>query len=126
MRSGCAICCDDPVAQVACYRDALMLFLEFASHKLGTEPISLKLTDIQPKLILAFLDHLENQRHNAVRSRNLKLTALRAFLKFAGRRDVASLQVVEHALAVPMKRFDRSMLGFLTPALHGAGAPFST
>jgi site-specific recombinase XerD len=99
---------------VACYRDALMLFLEFASHKLGTQPTSLKLTDIQPELILAFLDHLENQRHNAVRSRNLRLTALRAFLKFAGRRDVASLQVVEHALAVPMKRFDRPMLGFLT------------
>jgi site-specific recombinase XerD len=99
---------------VACYRDALMLFLEFASHTLGTQPISLKLTDIQPELILAFLDHLENQRHNAVRSRNLRLTALRAFLKYAGRRDVASLQVVEHALAVPMKRFDRPMLGFLT------------
>lgn len=99
---------------VACYRDALMLFLEFASRTLGTLPTSLKLTDIQPELILAFLDHLENQRHNAVRSRNLRLTALRAFLKFAGRRDVASLQVVEHALAVPMKRFDRPMLGFLT------------
>jgi site-specific recombinase XerD len=99
---------------IACYRDALMLFIEFASHKLSTPPTSLKLTDIQPVLILAFLDHLEIQRHNAVRSRNLRLTALRTFLKFAGRRDIASLQVIEHALAVPMKRFDRPMLGFLT------------
>ena len=49
-----------------------------------------------------------------MRSRNLRLTALRAFLKFAGRRDVASLHVVERALAVPMKRFERPMLGFLT------------
>lgn len=99
---------------VACYRDALMLFLNFASHKLGKSPTSLKLADIQPDLILAFLDHLEHERHNAVRSRNLRLTALRAFLKFAGRRDVASLHVVERALAVPMKRFERPMLGFLT------------
>ena len=99
---------------VACYRDALMLFLDFASHKLGKSPTSLKLADIQPDLILAFLDHLERERHNAVRSRNLRLTALRAFLKFAGRRDVASLHVVERALAVPMKRFERPMLGFLT------------
>ncbi len=99
---------------VACYRDALMLFLDFSSHKLGKLPTSLKLTDIEPDLILAFLDHLEHERQNAVRSRNLRLTALRAFLKFAGRRDVASLHVVERALAVPMKRFDRPMLGFLT------------
>ena len=75
---------------VACYRDALMLFLDFSSQRLKKAPTSLKLNDIQPELILAFLDHLEHERHNAVRSRNLRLTALRAFLKFAGRRDVAA------------------------------------
>jgi site-specific recombinase XerD len=101
---------------VACYRDALMLFLDFASHKLSKAPTAMRLADIQPDMILAFLDHLEHGRHNAVRSRNLRLTALRAFLKFAGRRDVASLHDVERALAVPMKRFERPMLGFLTRA----------
>ena len=99
---------------VACYRDALMLFLDFASHRLGTAPTDMRLTDLRSDLILAFLDHLERSRHNAVRSRNLWLTALRAFLKFAGRRDVTSLHVVEQALAVPMKRFEQPMLGFLT------------
>lgn len=99
---------------VACYRDALMLLLDFSSQRLKKTATSLKLNDIQPDLILAFLDHLEHDRHNAVRSRNLRLTALRAFLKFAGRRDVASLHVIEQALAVPMKRFERPMLGFLT------------
>jgi len=92
----------------------LMLFLDFASRKLCKAPTSLRLVDIQPDLILAFLDHLERARNNAVRSRNLRLTALRAFLKFAGRRDVTSLHIVERALAVPMKRFERRMLGFLT------------
>lgn len=99
---------------VACYRDALMLFLDFSSQRLKKTATNLKLSDIQPDLILAFLDHLEHERHNAVRSRNLRLTALRAFLKFAGRRDVASLHVIEQALAVPMKRFERPMVGFLT------------
>jgi site-specific recombinase XerD len=49
-----------------------------------------------------------------VRSRNLRLTALRTFLKFAARRDVSSLHVIEAALAVPMKRFEQPMVGFLT------------
>ena len=99
---------------IACYRDAMTLFLNYASHKLGKTPTTLRLVDIQPDLILAFLSHLEQGRHNAIRSRNLRLSALRTFLKFAGRRDVASLHVVERALAVPMKRFERPMLGFLT------------
>jgi site-specific recombinase XerD len=99
---------------IACYRDALMLFLDFASRKLRQTPTALRLVDIQPDLILAFLNHLEHERHNSIRSRNLRLSALRTFLKFAGRRDVESLHVVERALAVPMKRFEQPMLGFLT------------
>ena len=105
---------------VACYRDALMLFLDFASSTLRRAPTDMRLTDLRSDLILAFLDHLERNRHNAVRSRNLRLTALRAFLKFAGRRDVTSLHVVEQALAVPMKRFEQPMLGFLTRQEMGA------
>ena len=101
---------------VACYRDALMLFLDFADRRVGKPPTTMRLADIQPDLILAFLDHLEQDRKNSVRSRNLRLTALRAFLKFAGRRDVASLHDVERALAVPMKRFERPMLSYLTRA----------
>ena len=99
---------------VGSYRDALMLFLDFAHKHLGKSPTMLRLTDIEPDLILAFLNHLEQQRQNTVRSRNLRLTALRAFLKFAARRDVSSLQVIERALGVPMKRFERPMLGFLS------------
>ena len=99
---------------VACYRDAMMLFLDFAHERLGKEPTELCLADIEPDLILAFLNHLEQQRNNTVRSRNLRLTALRAFLKFAARRDVSSLYVIERALGVPTKRFECPMLGFLT------------
>ena len=99
---------------VACYRDALTLFLDFASRKLGRAPTDMRLTDLRPDLILAFLDHLERTRHNTVRSRNLRLTAIRAFLKFAGRHDLNSLGMIERALAVPMKRFEQPMLGFLT------------
>jgi site-specific recombinase XerD len=99
---------------VACYRDALKLFLDFAGHRLRVAPCALRLTDFTPDLLLAFLDHLEHDRHNTVRSRNLRLTTLRTFLKYAGRRDVSALHAVEQALAVPMKRFERPMLGFLT------------
>ena len=53
---------------VACYRDALMLFLDFASRKLGKAPTAMRLADIRPELILSFLDYLEHERKNTVRS----------------------------------------------------------
>ena len=99
---------------IASYRDSLMLFLDFAQQRIGKEPAAMHLSEIEPDLILAFLDHLEHERGNSVRSRNLRLAALRTFIKFAGRRDLSSLHVVERALAVPMKRFEHPMLGFLS------------
>lgn len=99
---------------IAAYRDALVLFLGFAQSQLGKAPVAMTLGKITPELITAFLDYLEQQRHNCVRSRNARLAALRSFLKFAGRRDVASLQVVERALGVPVKRFERPMFSYLS------------
>jgi len=99
---------------VAAYRDAFVLFLDFAKSRLRKQPTAMRLREITPALILAFLDHLEHKRGNSVRSRNARLAALRAFLKFAGRRDVTALHVVEQALGVPMKRFERPTIGFLS------------
>ena len=101
---------------VATYRDAFVLFLDFATLQLHKQPATMSLQDITPTLILAFLDHLERDRGNAVRTRNARLAALRAFMKFAGHRDVGALHVVEQALGVPMKHFERPMLGFLARA----------
>ena len=99
---------------IAAYRDGFVLFLDFAEARLGKLPAAMALADITPNLIMTFLDHLERQRHNSVRSRNARLAALRSFLKFDGHRDVASLQVIERALGVPVKRFERPMFGYLS------------
>lgn len=98
---------------VASYRDTFVLLLRFAEKQLGKAPVSVQLTDINAKFLATFLDHLEGERHNSVRSRNIRLAAVRSFLKFAARRDLTNLRVIEQALAVPMKRFDRKMVGFL-------------
>lgn len=99
---------------VASYRDSFLLLLRYAEQTLGKPACALALSDLNPKFIANFLDHLEHDRGNSPRSRNIRLAALRSFLKFAARRDIANLGIIEQALAVPMKRFDRQMVGFLT------------
>ena len=99
---------------VAGYRDAFILSLTFAHQHLGTWPAAMKLADVTPALILAFLDHLEQERHNSVCSRNARLAALRAFLKFASHRAPSALQIIEQALAVPMKRFEHPKVHYLS------------
>lgn len=61
---------------MAAYRDMFVLFLDFATTQGVKSPAEMKLTNITAELILAFLDHLEQVRHNTVRSRNARLAAM--------------------------------------------------
>jgi site-specific recombinase XerD len=99
---------------IAAYRDTFRLLLQFAEETIGKSPTTLSLADLNMKLILSFLDYLEKKRNNSARSRNARLAALRSFLKYAAHHDLTALSTIEQTLAVPMKRFEKPMLGFLT------------
>jgi site-specific recombinase XerC len=91
---------------IASYRDTFRLFLHFTAQRYRRLPTSLTLRDLDAPRVLAFLDHLEQTRHNGVRSRNLRLAAIRSFLRYAGLRDPAALAPIQRTLAIPLKRFD--------------------
>lgn len=99
---------------IASYRDTFELLLRFAERHCGRSASALTLHDLDAPLILSFLDHLETERHCVARSRNLRLTAIRSFMRYVSVRDPASLPVAQRILAIDGKRFDRPILGFLS------------
>lgn len=99
---------------VCSYRDTFRLLLRFSEQQLGKPAADLHLLDIDASLVLAFLNHLESQRHNCIRSRNARLAAIRSFLYYAGLQEPAALAGIQQVLAIPLKRFDRSMVRHLT------------
>lgn len=96
------------------YRDAFELLLTFAARRTGRPPSALVLADLDAPLVLAFLDHLETDRGNVPRTRNARLAAIRSFMRYASLRDPTSLPIAQRVLAIPSKRFDRPVLGFLS------------
>jgi integrase/recombinase XerD len=99
---------------VAAYRDSFRLLLQFAHQHVGKAPERLELKDVDAPLVLAFLDHLERDRQNTIRSRNARLAAIRSFVHFAAFKEPAALPSIQRVLAIPMKRFDKPLLGFLS------------
>ena len=98
---------------VASYRDAFRLLLHFAEYKLCKPITQITLTELDAPLVLAFLDYLEGERKNSVRSRNARLAAVRSFLHYAGLQEPSALSTIQKVFAIPMKRFKRPMLDFL-------------
>ena len=98
---------------IAAYRDTFRLLLTFAEEKIGRAPSNLRLEDLDAPLIGAFLDHLEVDRHNCVRTRNVRLAAVHALFRFAALRHPEHSALIQRVLAIPQKRGERELVTFL-------------
>ena len=96
------------------YRDTFRHFLIFAQQCLHQPPSRLTIEQIDAPLIVAFLDELEHRRGLSVRSRNLRLTAIHAFVRYATFELPTHAAQLQRVLAIPSKRFTRTLVRFLS------------
>jgi len=99
---------------IASYRDTFRLFLKFAHARLHTPPAQLSFDAVDAPLIGAFLDDCEQTRGVSARSRNLRLTALHSFFRYAAFESPTHAAQIQRVLAMPTKRFTRRQIAFLT------------
>jgi integrase/recombinase XerD len=99
---------------IARCRDTFRLLLLFIPETVGIEPSAWGVTALAAPLVLRFLDYLEHQRGTAVRSRHLRLSALRTFFRFVALRDPEGVALATRVLAIPRKRTDKKLVGYLT------------
>jgi site-specific recombinase XerD len=101
---------------IAAYRDTLRLLLGFVHRQTGKLPSALDWDDLNATMISAFLTHLERERHNSIRTRNVRLTAIRSLFSYAALRHPEHALLIARVLAIPPKRFDKRIVTFLTDA----------
>lgn len=89
---------------VRSYRDSLALLLRFIAEQRGRPVAQLDLDDLDPDKIIAFLQHLEDERHNSVSTRNVRLAALHAFVRYLAARHPERLEPCQRILGIPFKR----------------------
>ena len=89
---------------VLSYRDTLALLLRFIAQTRRTDPATLDLDALTADVVLAFLNHLESDRHNKTSSRNVRLAAIHAFARYVSIQFPERLQQVQQILGIPFKR----------------------
>jgi site-specific recombinase XerD len=98
---------------IAAYRDAVRLMLAFTAERTGKHPHQLDIADLDAPLLVAFLDHLEHDRGNTVRTRNARLAAIHSLYHYASLRHPEHAAVIARVLAIPPKRTDKPIVTFL-------------
>lgn len=104
---------DASASTIRGYRDTFRLLLRFAGLRFNRLPSELRIEELDADFICGFLDHLEGDRGNSVRTRNNRLAALRSFFRYAAVSEPAIALQCQRVLAIPAKRFDRQPVEFL-------------
>src|SRR5437868_9029350 len=99
---------------IASYRDTFRLLFMFAQVQLRKSPSALTLADLDAPFIGAFLTDIEVKRGASVKTRNLRLTAIRSFFRFVSFEEPAHSALIQRVLAIPSKRHDQRQMHFLT------------
>lgn len=98
---------------IAAYRDAWRLLLLYAHTRTGKTPSRLALEDLDAGLIGEFLNHLESERGASVRTRNARLTAIRAMFSYASYQHPEHAALIQRVLAIPTKRAAKAVVTYL-------------
>jgi site-specific recombinase XerD len=96
------------------YAHAYRLLFVFASKRLGIRPSQICLEQIDVALILDFLAHIEEQRGNCAATRNGRLAAIKAFIRYVEFRVPSALAQARQIHAIPGKRYDQGLVRHLT------------
>lgn len=96
------------------YAVSFKLLFEFAAKRLATRPSLLTIENLDATLILAFLRHIENERGNAITTRNVRLAAIKTFMRYVEYRVPSALEQIARIHAIPAKRHDQKLIQHLT------------
>jgi site-specific recombinase XerD len=99
---------------ITAYRDSLRLLVTWVHDTKKIPPHRLDWADLDAVTVTGFLDHLEHDRQNTARTRNLRLTAIRSLFAYASLQHPEHAELIRRVLAIPPKRFDRPEIRFLT------------
>ena len=106
---------DLSVNTIASYRDTWRMLLKYLTATLGVPADAIDFDAVTAAHVTGFLDHLEQERHNSTRTRNARLTAIRAILGRALPDHPEHAATITQVLAIPPKRTIRPVIEFLTP-----------
>jgi integrase/recombinase XerD len=95
------------------YRDTLALLLRFLAKSRHSDPAALDLEAITPEAVLAFLSYLEQQRHNIISTRNVRLSAIHAFFRYVGIHTPERIEQAQRILGIPFKRTGTQPIDYL-------------
>jgi integrase/recombinase XerD len=99
---------------IAAYRDTWRMLLGFTARRAGKPPSRLDFTDLGTPAVTAFLDYLENDRGNSIRTRNARLAAIHSMFSYAALRHPEHAALIARVLAIPAKRADKALVTWLT------------
>ena len=96
------------------YRNTFQILIEFLVNKKNYKITDITFAKITKEDITDFLNYLEEERHNSIRTRNQRLACIKAFYQFCLIDEVENISNIRKILAIKAKKFPKKVIDYLT------------
>lgn len=101
---------------IGAYKVTFRLLLAFTFERTGKAPSALDIADLDAPLVVAFLNHLERDRHSSAATRNNRLAAIHSLFGYLALQHPEHAASIQRVLAIASKRTERNLVTYLTDA----------
>lgn len=96
------------------YRDAFAALIQFYENSLAIKAEKITLETFSAEHVTRYLEWLEQERGNAVSTRNNRLATIHAFAKYVERRSPEKMHAMQEILAIPSKKYGSATPKYLS------------
>ena len=99
---------------VSTYRDSFSLYLRFMTAVYGIAPDRIEMNDFSLDHLSAFGIYLETSRNCSPSTINLRMSAIKSFLKYATVAAPEYSGIIRKSLSLPARKVDKQVMSFIT------------
>jgi len=100
---------------ISSYKYAFRLLLIYCCDCENLPTEKLKLESFNEKLVMRFLDWLQNERKCSTATRNIRLAAIHSFFRYVQSREPGQMLTCQNILNIPFKKHEKPIVRHLTP-----------
>ena len=96
------------------YINTFQLLINYLINKENYKLVDITFANITREIIINFLNYLEDERKNSIRTRNQRLACLKSFYQFCLIEEIENVNNIQKILTIKFKKYPKKVIDYLT------------
>ena len=96
------------------YKTTFQILITYLVEEKNMKLIDITFENVTKEMILDFLNYLEGEKKNSIRTRNQRLAAIHSFYQYCSVEEIEHIENIQKILSIKTKKYEKKVQEYLT------------